>query len=283
MADLLTLPPIILYPFIAIVGLCIGSFLNVVIYRLPHLLQYQWQQECRMILNLPSTKTEKPLNLIYPRSQCPACHQILRTWHLIPVLGFCLLRGKCAYCDHKIALRYPIVEILTALLSLFIISRYGVNSQAFALLVLTWALIALALIDFDYQLLPDVITLPLLWLGLLLNSFVLFTHAHDAIFGAAIGYSSLWLIAKLFKVIRAKEGMGQGDFKLFAVFGAWLGWQPLPLVILCSALLGLIAGGIMIATTKLTKETPIPFGPYLAIGGWLILILNPYLERIINI
>lgn len=277
MSELFILSPLILYLFIVIVGLCVGSFLNVVIHRLPRLLQYRWQQECRIFLNLPSTQVEKPPNLLFPRSQCPECKQTLKPWHLIPILGYCLLKGKCAYCGHKIALRYPLVEILTAVLSLFVVIWLGMQVQTIASLILTWALICIALIDFDYQIIPDAITLPCIWLGLLLNSFVVFTYSQAAILGAALAFISLWIIAKLFKLIRGKEGMGQGDFKLFAVFGAWLGWQQLPLLLLISALLGLIVGLFLILAKKLTADTPIPFAPFLAIGGWVILVFHGYL------
>lgn len=256
-----------------VLGLAIGSFLNVVVYRLPLMLHAQWQGQCREILELQTeeTTTEK-LNLIIPGSRCPHCGHQLAPWENIPVISYLLLRGKCSACRQRISLRYPTVELFTALASFVVVWELGLSWQAVGVLVLTWALIAMSLIDYDEQLLPDVITLPLLWLGLLINTQGLYADPVDAIFGAAVGYASLWGVFHLFRLLTGKEGMGYGDFKLLALFGAWLGWQYLLQIILLSSLVGAVFGILLILLRGRDRSKPIPFGPYLAGAGWLSLL-----------
>ena len=265
-----------LYPWTALVaalvlGLLVGSFLNVVAYRLPKMLEADWRAQCCELLEQPQPEPET-FNLIRPRSRCPHCSHGIRAWENVPVLSYLLLRGRCSACRGPISRRYPVVELATGLLSLAVAHHFGVSAQALAALLLTWALVALTLIDFDTQLLPDNITLPLLWLGLIVNSQGLFVSLEAALWGAVAGYLSLWSIYWLFKLITGKEGMGYGDFKLLAALGAWLGWQLLPVVILLSSLVGAIIGiGLMLILGR-DKNIPIPFGPYLAMAGWLALI-----------
>ena len=263
-----------------ILGLMVGSFLNVVIYRLPIMLEKEWKQQCELLLNeddaasLPDNtqaKTEK-FNLIYPNSHCPACEAPVRAWQNIPVLSYIFLKGKCANCKTTISFRYPTIELITGILSLVVAWHFGFTWQAAGMLVLTWSLVALTMIDFDHQLLPDNITLPLLWLGLLLNTVGTFSTLSDAIWGAALGYLSLWSVFWLFKILTGKEGMGYGDFKLLAVLGGWFGWQMLPLIILLSSLVGAIVGIALIVLKNRGKSVPIPFGPYLAAAGWIAAI-----------
>ncbi len=242
---------------VGIFSLAIGSFLNVVIYRLPIMLQEE---------------TEARFNLAVPRSHCPKCKKTLQVKHNIPLFSYLFLKGKCPYCKKKIPLRYPIVESITCVLSIIVAARFGISPQTAALLPLTWGLIALVFIDFDHLLLPDVITLPLLWLGLLFNAFHVFTNASSAIIGAAAGYVTLFVIAWVFKLIRGIEGMGQGDFKLAALFGAWVGWAMLPFVIFIAALFGAIFGIIFLAWKKYSLRHPLPFGPYLAVAGWVAIM-----------
>ena len=265
-----------LYPWTAlaaalVLGLLVGSFLNVVIHRLPQMLEADWRAQCCDLLEQPQPETET-FNLVTPRSRCPHCGHGIRAWENIPVLSYLLLRGRCSACRAPISSRYPLVELAAGLLSLAVVYHFGATAQALAALILTWALIALTLIDFDTQLLPDNITLPLLWLGLVVNSQGLFVPLEAALWGAVAGYLALWSIYWLFKLITGKEGMGYGDFKLLAALGAWLGWQLLPVVILLSSLVGAIIGiGLMLILGR-DKNIPIPFGPYLAIAGWLALI-----------
>jgi len=257
--------------FIALIGLVIGSFLNVVIYRLPVMLYREWKDHAYRLLeqDVPSEiANQEKFNLLTPRSRCPKCHHEIAAWQNIPIISYLVLRGRCAHCKTKIALRYPFIEFTTALLSVIVAIYFGVTVQTFFALIFTWALIALTFIDIDEQLLPDNITMPLLWLGLIINMFGIFTYLSGALFGAILGYLILWFIANLFKLITKKEGMGHGDFKLMAVMGAWFGWQVIPFVIFASALAGAIFGLTFIAL-KLNKRTqPIPFGPYIAIAGW---------------
>lgn len=261
-----------LYGLFALLGLIIGSFLNVVIHRFPLILKQQWQQECSEFMGLPQNTPLNPIkiSLSTPASHCPHCTQAIAIRHNIPVLSYLFLKGRCANCKHPISLRYPLVEILACTLSLVAVYFCGLSWMLAAALIFTYVLICLAFIDLQHQLLPDILTLPLLWLGLLVSIPQFLTDSHAAILGAAFGYLSLWSFAKLFKLIRGKEGMGHGDFKLLAVFGAWLGWQILPLIILLSALLGSIGGLLTLQLSQQDKSTtPIPFGPYLAIAGWI--------------
>lgn len=270
MLDLLNTSPLLAGGLIFILGLCIGSFLNVVIYRLPVMMERAWHNEC-CSLNNQAFKHTDTFNLATPVSRCPHCGHHIRAWENIPVISwFLLLRGKCSQCHHPISLRYPLVELATGLLSLLIFVRFGANFQMASALVFTWLLIALTMIDFDTQLLPDDLTYPLLWLGLLVNLNATWVSLNHAVLGAAFGYLSLWSVYWLFKLITGKEGMGYGDFKLLAALGAWLGPSQLPLIILLSSLVGAIIGGIYMTIRK--QSAPFAFGPYLAIAGWIALL-----------
>ncbi len=266
----------------------IGSFLNVVIHRFPVMMKREWQQECNQYLQeyhadivkqVGIEKLNKPIdhyppkyNLVVPGSACPKCKTSIQPWHNLPILGWLMLRGKCAACHAPISSRYPIIELITGLLVATLAWHFGPSGQFIFAAILTFVLIALTGIDLDEMLLPDQMTLPLLWLGLLINLNHTFTNPTDAIIGAAVGYLSLWSIFWLFKLLTGKEGMGYGDFKLLAVFGAWLGWQMLPLVILLSSLVGALVGITLIVTKRNQLANPIPFGPYIAAAGWIALI-----------
>ncbi|AMO74555.1 prepilin peptidase [Pseudomonas citronellolis] len=256
----------------ALLGLLIGSFLNVVIHRLPKMMELEWQQQARDALSLPQPEKKATYNLVLPNSQCPHCGHEIRAWENIPVVSYLALRGKCSACKAPISARYPLVELATALLSGFVAWHFGFTWQAGAMLLLTWGLLAMSLIDVDHQLLPDALVLPLLWLGLIVNYFGLFTSLGDALWGAVFGYLSLWSVYWLFKLLTGKEGMGYGDFKLLAMLGAWGGWQVLPLTILFSSLVGAVLGVILLRLRNAETSTPIPFGPYLAIAGWIALL-----------
>lgn len=257
---------------VGFVGLLIGSFLNVVIYRLPKMLMRDWRMQAREVLDLPEQADAEPFNLILPNSSCPHCGHEIKPWENIPLVSWLVLRGKCSGCKEAISIRYPLVELACGLFSAVIAWQFGVSWDAVAMLVLTWGLLSMSLIDADHQILPDVLVLPLLWLGLILNSFGFFTSLSDALWGAIIGYMSLWSIFWLFKLITGKEGMGYGDFKLLALIGAWGGWQVLPLTILLSSVLGAVIGIIILRLQRNGYNKPIPFGPYLAAAGWLALI-----------
>lgn len=257
---------------VGFVGLLIGSFLNVVIYRLPKMLMRDWRMQAREVLDLPEQADTEPFNLILPNSSCPHCGHEIKPWENIPLVSWLLLRGKCSGCKEAISIRYPLVELACGLFSAVIAWQFGVSWDALAMLVLTWGLLSMSLIDADHQILPDVLVLPLLWLGLILNSLGFFTSLSDALWGAVIGYMSLWSIFWLFKLITGKEGMGYGDFKLLALIGAWGGWQVLPLTILLSSVLGAVIGIIILRLQRNGYNKPIPFGPYLAAAGWLALI-----------
>jgi len=268
--------------FVGIFGLIIGSFLNVVIYRLPIMLKNTWQQECLEYLNLNQATPipRKIFNLFIPRSHCPKCEKPIPFWANMPIVGFLILGGKCHACESIISWHYPVVELLSGLASFALAYHFGVTIQTIAVLILSWGLIALIFIDLDHMLLPDNLTFTLLWLGLLLNvTLNLFTTAENAILGAISGYISLWLVANIFKLIRKVEGMGHGDFKLFALFGAWFGWQVLPFIILGATLIGSIIGIIAILSKKHQFKKPLPFGPFLIVCGWLMIF---YGETIIT-
>ncbi|KWR73628.1 A24 family peptidase [Pseudomonas citronellolis] len=256
----------------ALLGLLIGSFLNVVIHRLPKMMELEWQQQARDALSLPQPEQEPTYNLVLPNSACPHCGHEIRARENIPVVSYLALRGKCSACKAPISARYPLVELATALLSGFVAWHFGFTWQAGAMLLLTWGLLAMSLIDVDHQLLPDALVLPLLWLGLIVNYFGLFASLGDALWGAVFGYLSLWSVYWLFKLLTGKEGMGYGDFKLLAMLGAWGGWQLLPLTILFSSLVGAVLGVILLRLRNAETSTPIPFGPYLAIAGWIALL-----------
>lgn len=257
---------------VGLIGLLIGSFLNVVVYRLPKMLMRDWHAQAREVLELPAQDQAETFNLVLPNSACPHCNHEIKPWENIPLLSWLFLRGKCSSCKQPISMRYPLVELACGLFSAVIAYQFGVSWEALAMLVLTWGFLAMSLVDADHQILPDVLVLPLLWLGLILNSTGLFTNLTDALWGAVIGYMSLWTLFWLFKLITGKEGMGYGDFKLLALIGAWGGWQVLPLTILLSSVVGAVCGVIILRLQRNSFSNPIPFGPYLAIAGWIALI-----------
>ena len=265
--------PTYLYATVAILGLLIGSFLNVVIYRLPVMMERSWQTECAEYFPDANIKGEEGVfNLVLPRSRCPQCNHLIGSSENIPVLSWLFQKGRCKHCDCKISKRYPIIELLTGVLSLLVALVIPFGWPLLFALVFTWVLISLTFIDFDTMLLPDQLTLPLLWLGLLVNVAGTFTDLTSAVIGAVFGYLALWSIYWLFKLVTGKEGMGYGDFKLLAALGAWFGWQALPLIILLSSLAGAVIGIAIILSSKDKKSRAIPFGPYLAIAGWAFLV-----------
>ncbi|MDN3382973.1 A24 family peptidase [Pseudoalteromonas sp. APC 3358] len=264
---------------IGLISLCIGSFLNVVIYRLPLMMQREWQSECRLLLEdeLTGNKSKqaninKPFNLVKPNSTCPKCKTAIKPWQNIPIISWLALKGKCASCSNPISARYPAVELITAILSLIVAYSFGATEQALLYIFVTWILVALTFIDIDHMLLPDQLTLPLVWLALIASVMGYTITPTDAIIGAACGYLSLWSVFWLFKLLTGKEGMGYGDFKLLAVFGALLGWQSLLTIILLSSVVGAIIGIALLSIQGKDKATPIPFGPYLAIAGWIAML-----------
>ena len=272
MIELFATSPLFAGGMIFLLGLCIGSFLNVVIYRVPVMLDHEWRIQASEILELPRPEFPR-FNLILPHSRCPHCGHRITAIENIPVLSWLFLRGKCSACRAPISPRYPTVELATALLSLLVFAIFGPTGKMVAALGLTWALIALTMIDFDTQYLPDVITLPLMWAGLMINLQGLWVPLDQAVLGAAFGYLSLWCVYWLFKLVTGKEGMGFGDFKLLAALGAWLGPSQLPLIILLSSLVGAVIGGIYMAVRK--QSAPFAFGPYLAIAGFIAMLGGP--------
>jgi leader peptidase (prepilin peptidase)/N-methyltransferase len=283
LASVYTTSPALFAGSVFVIGLLVGSFLNVVIYRLPIMLDREWRAQAADILapagDEPAAVATPAFNLVTPRSACPACKAPIKAWQNIPVLSWLLLRGRCAGCGVRISARYPLVELATALLSCAVAWHFGFSVAAGCGIVLTWALIALTGIDIDHQLLPDGITLALLWAGLLAAVVIgptpgvaLPVSPRDAILGAVAGYSSLWLVFHLFRLLTGKEGMGYGDFKLYAALGAWLGWRVLPLVILLSAATGAVIGIALIVARGRDRSSPLPFGPYLAAAGWLAML-----------
>ncbi|WBA82725.1 A24 family peptidase [Endozoicomonas sp. GU-1] len=258
---------------LTIFGLIVGSFLNVVIHRLPIMMERQWQQQSEAILHPEKIPDPLPaFNLVVPASTCPSCQHKIRAWENIPVISYLFLRGKCSACRTPISLRYPAIEILSALMTIMIGLTYGVTLQTLVFCLFGWSLLALTMIDYDTQLLPDDITLPLLWTGLIVNSFGLVVSLEQALWGAIAGYLSLWSVYWVFKLVTGKEGMGYGDFKLLAALGAWLGWMKLPLIILLSSLVGTVAAILLIVSKRQERSNPIPFGPYLAIAGFVALV-----------
>jgi len=255
-----------------ITGLLVGSFLNVVIWRLPKMLERDWREQAHDILGLPGETPLPTYNLLLPHSQCPHCDHRIRAWENIPLLSYVFLRGRCSACAAAISPRYPLTELACGLLSAFVAWHFGFGWPAGLVLVLSWGLLAMSLIDAEHQILPDVLVLPLMWLGLVVNSFGLFVSLHEALWGAIAGYGLLWSVFWLFKLITGKDGMGHGDFKLLAMLGAWGGWQILPLTILLSSLVGAIIGLMLLRWRHAKTSTPIPFGPYLAIAGWIALL-----------
>jgi leader peptidase (prepilin peptidase)/N-methyltransferase len=274
-----------------VLGLMVGSFLNVVIHRLPKMMELGWRQQCAELLHgddadNPSpasggdeTAQHAPYNLIIPRSACPHCNHAISAWENIPIASYLMLRGKCKGCGAAISPRYPVIEAISGMLCAYAAWHFGFGWTAADALLLIWALLALTAIDIDTQLLPDDITLPLLWAGLLFNLNGVFTNLSSAVLGAVIGYLALWSVYWLFKLVTGKEGMGYGDFKLLAALGAWLGWQMLPLIILLSSLVGAMVGITLIVALKHGRNIPIPFGPYLAGGGLIALFWGPVLTQ----
>jgi len=266
---------------IFILGLLVGSFLNVVIYRLPVMFKREWRKDCytyleenyKATIQLDTSKEPaEPFNLVKPDSTCPVCGHQIRAWENIPVISYLFLKAKCSNCKTPISIRYPLIELLSAILASLCAWHFGFSLAGLAAIFLSWALISLAMIDYDTQYLPDQIILPFLWLGIILNLNNTFTDIESSIIGAVAGYLSLWSVYHLFKLITNKEGMGYGDFKLLALLGAWMGWQYLPAIIIFSSLVGAIIGVSLILFKKHQREVPIPFGPYLAIAGWIALI-----------
>lgn len=269
------LPPWFFFSALVLLGLVVGSFLNVVITRLPRMMEVRWQAEAAEILDQPAPEGSDAFNIAVPRSACPSCGAPVRPIHNLPLISFILLRGRCASCRTRISWQYPAVELAAAVMALLVGLRFGASAYMLLALLLSWGLLALAAIDWQTQLLPDSITLPLLWLGLVASVGWPITSGVSpvsAIIGAAAGYGVLWLVFQLFLVVTGKQGMGYGDFKLLAALGAWLGWQQLPLVLLMASIAGALVGGVLMATGRIERGHPLPFGPWLAIAGWLVLM-----------
>jgi leader peptidase (prepilin peptidase)/N-methyltransferase len=264
--------------FCTTIGLVVGSFLNVIIFRLPKMMEREWNQQCSELRG-ETTKPLPTLNLVKPCSECPHCKYKITALESIPIISYLALRGRCSQCNTSISLRYPIMEALTGIMSGFIAWHFGYGFITVAALIFVWSMIALAFIDLDTQLLPDEVTLPLLWIGLLINLGNGFTDISSAVIGAASGYIFLWLIYWCFKIATGKEGMGYGDFKLLAVIGAWFGWKMLPLVILLSSLAAVVIGIVLIIVAKNKRDAPFPFGPYLVGSGFVALFWGDQLNR----
>jgi leader peptidase (prepilin peptidase)/N-methyltransferase len=272
--------------FVFVVSLMVGSFLNVVIYRLPLMMERSWNAEIaeytasqNQAVSEVDSSTAPVFNLVKPDSSCPKCQHKIRAWENIPLISWLLLKGKCSQCKNPISVRYPLVELTTGLLSTWVAWHFGFGLAGFAVVVATWLLIAMTFIDLDTMLLPDQLTLSLLWLGLLLSIGSPLVSSQDALIGAAVGYLSLWSLYWAFKLITGKEGMGYGDFKLLAAIGAWVGWQHLPVVVLLSSFVGAIVGVTLLTIQGKDKSQPIPFGPYLAAAGWLTLLYGDWIVQ----
>ncbi len=265
--------------YITLIGLLVGSFLNVVIYRLPIMMQREWRSDCLEFLKQPAEQEEAKLNLLLPRSRCSECGHKITALENIPLISYLVLKGKCSACHTSISIQYPLVELFTGLISLFVAWHFAVSLQTLMVLIFSWSLIAASGIDIGHKLLPDSITLPLLWLGILLAYFNVFIDLETSVLGAMAGYMSLWSVYIIFKLITGKEGMGHGDFKLLAMLGAWLGWKLLFVIILTSSLVGATVGITMILLKKNSRATQIPFGPYLAAAGWISLFYGEQLNR----
>jgi leader peptidase (prepilin peptidase)/N-methyltransferase len=262
-----------------VVGLAVGSFLNVVIHRLPRMMERAWKEECAELAGAPDAAKAAPYNLFVPRSACPFCGHAITPMENIPVVSWVVLRGRCSACKARISARYPLVELLGGIAGAWSAARFGFTPAGFGAMVFLWSIVAASFIDFDTQLLPDSITLPLLWLGLLLNAGGVYTDLQSAVIGAAAGYLLLWGVYWLFKLVTGKEGMGYGDFKLLAAIGAWCGWQVLPLTIILSSVIGAGVGIALIVFTRHGRNMPIPFGPYLGAAGVVALVWGPALTR----
>ena len=280
--DALASQPLFLGVATTLLGLLVGSFLNVVILRLPRMLEADWKAEARDLLDLPAeAQPGKKISLTHPPSCCPGCAAAIRPWQNIPVISWLALRGRCANCKTGISIQYPLVELASAVLSAVCVWRFGWSPQLAAALVFTWTLIALTVIDLRDTLLPDDLTLPLMWIGLALSTLGVFVGMSASIWGAIAGYLSLWSIYHLFRIITGKHGMGYGDFKLMAALGAWFGAAALPLMLLLSSLVGATVGVGLIVFRKHDRNLPIPFGPYLAGVGWLMLIWGDALSGVV--
>lgn len=268
------IPPAPFYTGLVILGLAIGSFLNVVIYRLPRMLERAWKKDClsQLEMEIPEALQSHSENLLWPPSHCPTCNHRIHPFENIPLISYAWLKGRCRHCHTPIPWRYPAIELLTMSLTLVTGWRFGPSLPLLFALLFTWMLITMAVIDWETYLLPDVLTMPLLWLGLLVNAFGIFVPLRDALFGAIAGYLSLWLVFHIYKQLTGKEGFGYGDFKLLAAFGAWGGWLNLPLVILFSACLGTLGAGVLLITKKLDSNRIIPFGPFIALAAWVGLL-----------
>ncbi len=279
--EFLELNPAFYYVIVGVLGLLVGSFLNVVIYRLPAMMEREWRTECSRLLEIAGDDTPASgYNLVYPASACPHCNHKISALENIPIISFIFLHGRCRECGGEISWRYPLVEAISCLLSLYVAIYFGLSIQAVFAILLTWVLIALTFIDYDHQLLPDSITLPFLWLGIICNLYGIFTDLHSSVLGAIAGYLSLWFVYIAFKLVTGKQGMGHGDFKLLALLGAWLGWQFLPLIIIISSILGAATGLALMLFAGRTRTQAIPFGPFLAVAGWVALIHGDSLMRV---
>ncbi|MGC3893694.1 prepilin peptidase [Pseudomonas urmiensis] len=267
----LAVQPVYFLVLATVLGLLVGSFLNVLVHRLPIMLERQWQREAQEVLDLPLIEHER-FNLSFPASHCPHCGHRIRPWENIPLLSYLWLRGRCSACKGAISARYPLVELACAGLSLVVAWHFGPGVQALAALLLTWCLLALSLIDAEQQILPDVLVLPMVWVGLIVNAFGVFVTLDAALWGAVLGYLSLWTVYWLFKLVTGKEGMGYGDFKLLALIGAWGGWQVLPVTLVLSSVVGALIGLCLLRLRKASLGTAMPFGPYLAIAGWIAVL-----------
>ena len=291
MAELFTQAPMVFIAVAFAFALIIGSFLNVVIYRLPLMMQRDWREQCDELSKEPAPDLpDGKFNIIVPRSRCPSCGAAIKAWQNIPVLSYLLLGARCSNCQTVISVRYPLVETLTAILAAICAWHFGFGWEALMAIGLSFALVAISLIDADHQIIPDSIVIPLMWVGLVMSLFhplagadTLFIAPQDAVVGAVAGYLSLWSVYQLFKLVTGKEGMGYGDFKLLAALGAWLGWQALPTIVLMSAVVGAIIGIVLTIFRGRDRQIPIPFGPYLAAAGWITMlwgetIKNAYLD-----
>jgi leader peptidase (prepilin peptidase)/N-methyltransferase len=262
----------LLYAGMFVMGAVFGSFLNVVILRLPALLEYDWRCQCRDLLELEGDPADRPPGIVFSRSKCPDCGHAIRAWENVPLLSYVALRGRCSNCRKRISARYPIVEFVTGVLFAVTIWHFGPTVQGLTALLLTLFLIAMTGIDIDHQLLPDNLTIPLMWGGIALSFWSVHADLASSVAGAIAGYLVLWSIYHLFRLATGKEGMGYGDFKLLAALGAWLGWQMLPIVVIFSSVVGAVAGLAMIGSGRLKRDTPMPFGPFIAAAGWIALI-----------
>ena len=271
--------PAFFFVVITLLGLLVGSFLNVVIYRLPLMMQREWRSDCLEFMEQPQDPPQETLNLVLPRSRCSQCGHQITALENVPILSYLALRGKCSSCKAHISAQYPLVELFTGIISFWVAWHFGVTVQTACALIFSWSLIAASGIDIEHKLLPDSITLPLLWLGILLGFFDVFVDLESSVIGAMAGYMTLWSVYFVFKLITGKVGMGHGDFKLLAMLGAWIGWKLLFVIILTSSVVGATVGITMILLKKQTRATQIPFGPYLAGAGWITLLYGEDLNK----